>query len=204
MVGVSADARYTSLRQPPPPRSRGLPAAIHLGLDVRGSDFARACSDRRTGPRNNAPLDPALPVSNLRTQRGRSDCRCSASGCSPSSRPCSAASLLLAMIGLCGLLAYSVTRKDTTGIADGAWRRSPQDDGCLKQSLVLVVTGLAMGIPPQSAAAFRLVPPLQHQSYVAAGAHRGGGDHARRLVDGGLRARRIARRGWTDGDVAQW
>ena len=57
--------------------------------------------------------------------------------------------LLLAMIGLYGLLAYTVTRRTPElglRMALGADRRSVRWRG-LKQSLVLVVTGLAVGIP---------------------------------------------------------
>jgi ABC-type antimicrobial peptide transport system permease subunit len=95
-------------------------------------------------------LDPALPVSNLRTQQEQ--IRLSLQRERLFARLATllgGVTLLLAMIGLYGVLAYSVTRRTPElglRMALGADRRSVRWM-VLKQSLVLVVTGLAVGIP---------------------------------------------------------
>ena len=151
LVGVSADARYTSLRQRAPP-------TFYVSYRQRstwGSTFVVRTSLEPTAIAGQVratirELDPALPVSNLRTQQEQ--IRLSLQRERLFARLATllgGVTLLLAMIGLYGLLAYSVTRRTPElglRMALGADRRSVRWM-VLKQSLVLVVTGLAVGIP---------------------------------------------------------
>ena len=151
LVGVSADARYTSLRQQAPP-------TFYVSYRQRstwGSTFVVRTSLEPTAIAGQVratmrELDPALPVSNLRTQQEQ--IRLSLQRERLFARLATllgGVTLLLAMIGLYGLLAYTVTRRTPElglRMALGADRRSVRWM-VLKQSLVLVVTGLAVGIP---------------------------------------------------------
>jgi len=151
IVGVSADARYTSLRQ-------GAPPTFYVSYRQRatwGSTFVV-----RTAGDPNAiagqvrevvrALDPALPVSNLRTQREQIQLSLRRERLfAQLATLLGAATLLLAAIGLYGLLAYAVTRRvPELGLrmALGAGRGRVKWM-VLKQSLVLVTAGLAIGVP---------------------------------------------------------
>jgi predicted permease len=151
LVGVSADARYTSLRQPAPPtfyvsyRQRSTWSSTFV---IRTSLEPTAIAGQvRATIRE---LDPALPVSNLRTQREQIQLSFQRERLfAQLATLFGGVTLLLAMIGLYGLLAYSVTRRTPElglRMALGADRGSVRWM-VLKQSLVLVVTGLAVGIP---------------------------------------------------------
>ena len=151
VVGVSADARYTSLRQPPPPtfyvsyRQRSTWGSTFV---VRTSLEPAAIAEQVRATMRQ--LDPALPVSNLRTQREQIRLSLQRERLfAQLATLLGGVTLLLAMIGLYGLLAYSVTQRTPElglRMALGADRGSVRTM-VLKQSLVLVVTGLAMGIP---------------------------------------------------------
>jgi ABC-type antimicrobial peptide transport system permease subunit len=95
-------------------------------------------------------IDPELPISNLRTQREQIDLSLRRERLfARLATLLGGVALLLAMIGLYGLLAYSVTRRTPElglRMALGA------DAGTvrwmvMRQSLVLVGAGLAIGVP---------------------------------------------------------
>ena len=151
IVGVSADAKYTSLRQAAPPtlyvsyRQRSTWGATFV---VRTSLESMAIAEQ---VRNTiAALDPTLPISNLRTQREQIDLSLRRERLfAQLATALGGATLLLATIGLYGLLAYSVTRRTPElglRMALGADRAAVRWM-VLEQSLILVGTGLAIGIP---------------------------------------------------------
>ena len=151
IVGVSADARYTSLRRPAPPTfyvSYRQRATWGSNFVVRTSLEPTAIAAQvRAAMRE---LDPALPVSNLRTQQEQIRLSLQRERLfAQLATLLGSVTLLLAMIGLYGLLAYAVTRRTPElglRIALGADRRSLRRM-VLKQSLVLVAAGLVIGIP---------------------------------------------------------
>ena len=155
VVGVSADARYTSLRRPAPP-------TFYVSYRQRstwGSTFVVRTSLEPTTIAGQVratmrKLNPSLPVSNLRTQREQIRLSLQRERLfAPAWTLLGGVALLLAMIGLYGLLAYSVTRRTPElglRMALGADRSSVRWM-VLKQSLVLVATGLLIGIPGRSA-----------------------------------------------------
>ncbi len=95
-------------------------------------------------------LDPELPISNLRTQREQINLSLQRERLfAQLATLLGGVALLLATIGLYGLLAYSVTRRTPElglRMALGADRGTVRWM-VLKQSLVLVGTGLAIGVP---------------------------------------------------------
>ena len=151
VVGVGADAKYTSLRRPAPP-------TFYMSYRQRstwGSTFVVRTSLEPTAVAEQVratmrELDPALPVSNLRTQREQIRLSLQRERLfAQLATLLGGVTLLLAMIGLYGLLAYSVAQRTPElglRMALGADRGSVRTM-VLKQSLVLVVTGLALGAP---------------------------------------------------------
>ena len=151
IVGVSADAKYTSLRRPAPPtfyvsyRQRATGSAAFV---VRsGLDPAALAEQVRETIR---AIDPALPVSNLRTQREQNALSLGRERLfAQLATVLGGVTLLLATIGLYGLLSYGVTRRmPELGLrmalgADRAMVRWM----VVRQSLALVGTGLAIGVP---------------------------------------------------------
>lgn len=151
VVGVSADARYTSIRRDPPP-------TVYLNYrqqDAGSATFAlRAAADPlamvETVRETMRHLDPSLPLYDVGTQadqvlrslrRERLFARLATL--------LGSVTLLLAGIGLYGLLAYAVTRRTPeigVRMALGAERATVRWM-ILRQSLVLVVAGLALGVP---------------------------------------------------------
>ena len=151
IIGVAANARYTSLRRDPPPTAYfpyQQSAIGRLTFSVRSAidPLAIASSVRETMRR----IDNTLPMFNLRTQedqiaRSLAQERLFAN----LSLLLGAVTLALSGIGLDGLLAYTVTRRTPeigVRIALGAERRQVRWL-VMRQSLVLVGVGLALGIP---------------------------------------------------------
>ena len=151
IVGVSADAKYTSLRRPAPP-------TLYVSYRQRatfGSTFVVRTSLEPTAIAEQVretirALDPELPISNLRTQREQIDLSLQRERLfAQLATLLGGVALLLATIGLYGLLAYSVTRRTPElglRMALGADRGTVRWM-VLKQSLILVGTGLALGVP---------------------------------------------------------
>jgi predicted permease len=151
IVGVTADARYTSMRHDAPAtvylpyRQEPLTAAT-FAVRVEGDPAAAAPAVREAMRQ----LDPALPLAALRTQDDQIRSSLSQERLfARLSTLLGAVTLLLAAIGLYGLLAYAVTsRTPEIGVrmALGAARSSVRWM-ILKQSLALVIAGLALGVP---------------------------------------------------------
>jgi predicted permease len=151
IVGVSADAKYMSLRGPSPPtfylsyRQRptfGSTFVIRTALEPAAiAELVRATI---------RALDPELPISNLRTQREQIDLSLRRERLfAQLATLLGGVAVLLAMIGLYGLLAYSVTRRTPElglRMALGADRGTVRWM-VLKQSLILVGVGLVIGVP---------------------------------------------------------
>jgi predicted permease len=151
IVGVSADAKYTSMRRPAPPtfymsyRQRATWGSTFV---VRTELEPAAIVDQvRAALRE---VDPSLPLSNLRTQREQIRMSLQRERLfAQLATLLGGATLLLAMIGLYGLLAYSVTRRTPElglRMALGAGRGTVKWM-VLEQSLVLVGAGLVIGVP---------------------------------------------------------
>jgi predicted permease len=151
IVGVAADAHYTSIQ-------RGVVPTAYLPMPQ--ARFSRMTFAVRTAldPLSLAPtiretlrgLDNSLPIFDLRTQqeqirRSLAQERLFAN----LAVLLGLVTLTLSGIGLYGLLAYAVTRRTAeigVRIALGA-ERAQVRWMMLRQSLVLVVVGLALGIP---------------------------------------------------------
>ncbi len=151
IVGVSTDAKYNSLRLPAPPtfyvsyRQRPTSGSMFV---VRTAVGPSAIAEQvRAAIRG---IDPELPISNLRTQREQIDLSLRRERLfAQLATLLGGVAVLLAMIGLYGLLAYSVTRRTPElglRMALGADRGTVRWM-VLKQSLVLVGAGLALGVP---------------------------------------------------------
>ena len=151
IVGVAADARYTSMRAGPPPTAylsyRQQPLSS-VTLEVRTAGDAKAMAPAiREAMRG---VDAALPLVDLRTQ----DDQILASLTEERlfarlATLLGAVTLLLSGIGVYGLLAYAVTRRTQeigVRMALGAERGSVRWM-ILRQSLVLAGIGLVVGIP---------------------------------------------------------
>ena len=151
IVGVSVDAKYTSLRRPAPPTfyvSYRQRATWGSNFVVRTALEPSVIADQvREAMR---AIDPALPVSNLRTQREQIQLSLQRERLfARLATLLGGVTIVLVMIGLYGLLAYSVARRTPElglRMALGADRRTVRWM-VLKQSLLLTAAGLAIGIP---------------------------------------------------------
>jgi predicted permease len=151
IIGVAADAHYTSLQSDPPPTAY-LPLQqssvnrVTFAIRTAGDPLTFAGAARQTL----RGIDDALPIFDVRTQhqqilksltRERLFANLAAL--------LGIVALVLCGIGLYGLLAYAVTRRTPeigVRIALGAERRQVRWM-ILRQSLLLVAGGLALGIP---------------------------------------------------------
>ena len=151
VVGVAADARYTSMRRDPPPtaylsyRQQPMPSAT---FEVRTSGDAKALAPTvREAMRE---VDATLPLVNLRTQDDQIiESLTEEHLFARLATLLGAVTLLLSGIGVYGLLAYSVARRTQeigVRMALGA-ERSAVGWMVLKQSLVLAGAGMALGLP---------------------------------------------------------
>ena len=151
VIGVCADAKYTSIRRPMPPTVyltyRQRPAEeVTFELKTAGPPAGVIAAVREAI----REIDPAVPLDGFRTQEEQ--ILGSLRGERLFARLATllgAVTLLLSGIGLYGLLAYAVTRRTQeigVRMALGAERASVRWL-IVKQSLVLVGLGLALGIP---------------------------------------------------------
>jgi predicted permease len=151
IVGVAADARYTSMRADPPPTAylsyRQQPVSAFT-LEVRTEGDAKAMAPTiREAMRE---VDAALPLVDLRTQDDQILASLTEERLFAGlATLLGAVTLLLSGIGVYGLLAYAVTRRTQeigVRMALGAARGSVRWM-ILRQSLVLAGIGLGLGIP---------------------------------------------------------
>ena len=151
VVGVSADAKYTSMRRDPPPTFyvpylQGEMNRVTFELRTAGEPTALVSQVRGAI----SALDSALPVFDIRTQEEQilqslEQERLFAK----LALLLGSVTLALSGIGLYGLLAYAVTRRTPeigVRMALGA-ERGQVRWMILRQSLVLVGVGLLLGIP---------------------------------------------------------
>ena len=163
IVGVLRDAKYNSLRDPAPPtmyvpymQSRGGSASFEVR--TAGDPAAVIAAIRDVVKR----VDPNLPVLNVSTQAEQIDRRLQQERLFAQAYTLfGAVALLLASIGLFGLMSYSVSRR--TGeigirMALGA-QRGDVLGLVMRESLWLVVIGVAVGLAIALAAG-RLVQTL--------------------------------------------
>jgi predicted permease len=154
IVGVAADAKYNTPRETPQ-RMIYLSALQLTG----GNAYARWLQVKTTGDPSQATgmvraalaeLEPNLPIWNMRTVGEQIDTFTeNEQMISDLSSLFSALTLLLAGIGLYGVMSYSVVRRTNEigiRIALGA-RRGNVQWMVLRESLVLLAIGLAVGIP---------------------------------------------------------
>lgn len=151
VIGIVADARYTSLRADPPPtayfpyQQEGL-RQVTFHVRTAGDPVLMTNAIRETLRQ----IDNALPLFAVRTQeeqirRSLTQERLFAG----LSALLGAVTLILSAIGLYGLLAYAVARRTPeigVRVALGAQRHEVRWL-ILRQSLVLVATGLLVGVP---------------------------------------------------------
>jgi predicted permease len=163
IVGVAADAHYTSLRAAAPPTAyfpyqQAATGRVTFAVRTAGDPLAMAGSVREAV----RIVDPTLPLFHVRTQadqirRSIAQERLFAN----LALLLGAVTLALSGVGLYGLLAYTVSRRTPeigVRIALGAERRQVRWM-ILRQSLVLVTLGLLVGIPA-AAASTRLLESL--------------------------------------------
>lgn len=157
IVGVAKDARYSNLREPAPPTV--YLSYVQIGAGPMTFELRTALDPRSlVGAVRQVvqSVDRNLPISDVKTQAQQADeslyqerliARLAGFF--------SALALLLACVGLYGVMAYSVARRRreiAIRVALGA--RRPDILGMiLRQTLRLVLTGLAIGIPAALAAA---------------------------------------------------
>jgi predicted permease len=151
VVGVSADARYNSIRRPAPPTVyltyRQRPAEeVTFELKTSGNPAGLVPAVREAM----RDMDPNVPLTNFRTQEEQilSSLRTERLFARLATL-LGAVTLVLSGVGLYGLLAYAVTRRTQeigVRMALGAERSSVRWM-IVKQSLVLVGLGLLLGIP---------------------------------------------------------
>jgi len=151
IVGVARDAHYTSLRTPPPPTAY-LPyqqagsGRTSFAVKTGGHPLALAETVRETMRR----LDASLPLFGVITQEGQIRRSLAQERLFANlALLLGGVTLALCGIGLYGLLAYAVTRRTPeigVRIALGAERRQVRWM-ILRQSMVLVVAGLVVGVP---------------------------------------------------------
>ena len=163
VVGVSADARYTSIRRDPPPT---------FYVPYQQGPINRVTFEVRTNTEPTAvvpqvrdtlrQLDLTLPIFDIRTQQEQILLSLEQERLfAQLAILLGSVTLALSGIGLYGLLAYAVTRRTPeigVRMALGAERREVRWM-MLRQSLTLIAIGLLVGIP-SAAASSRLVESL--------------------------------------------
>jgi predicted permease len=163
IVGLVRDVRYNSVREPAPPTMYVPYRQARLGnavFAVRAADHAAASVGAvREAVRQ---IDPNLPLMDVSTQLEQIERRFAQEKVFAQAYTLfSAIALLIASVGLFGLMSYSVARRtNEIGIrmALGAQRHDVLTM-VMRESMVLVVAGVVIGIAA-AAAARRLVDAL--------------------------------------------
>jgi predicted permease len=158
VVGVAADAKYSQIRG-------DIPSTVYIPYSQRVDNLSALSFTVRTSvaPLSIVPavrraigeIDPTVPVAEFRTQEsqinqhlGRERTFAALAGFF------AAIALILACIGLYGLLAYAVSRRTNEigiRVALGAGRREVQWL-VVRDSVLLVIAGIAAGVPAALAA----------------------------------------------------
>jgi predicted permease len=166
VVGVSADARYASVRDPVRPTmylvyQRQPPGQATLEVRTAGDPLAFAAAAREIV----REVDPNLPIFTMRTQEDQIAASLDRERLfARLATLLGTVTLLLSAIGLYALLAYAVTRRTPeigVRMALGA-ERSAVAWMILKQSLVLAASGLALGVGA-AAAGTRAIQSLLYE-----------------------------------------
>lgn len=158
IVGVAKDVKYTGIRDDTPPTvyvlaSQELRRATSMNFEIRTAVAPETITNAVR--RAISDIDSTLPVSNFRTQEQQIDDTLGKDRMFATLVTFFAAlALALACIGLYGLLAYAVSRRtNEIGIrmALGAGHGNVRWL-ILRESLFLVVIGVAIGVPASLAA----------------------------------------------------
>ncbi|MGH9163479.1 MAG: FtsX-like permease family protein [Vicinamibacteraceae bacterium] len=155
VVGVAADARFSNLRDAPPP-TLYLPYRQHPQHEMTFAIRFSGDLDGVVAPirRTIAEIDPNVPMFGIRTQEAQIDLAVGPNRLFARLVSAFAAlALLLACLGIYGTLAYSVTRRTSEiglRMALGA-RPSNIIRLVLRESLIPVVIGAALGLAGASA-----------------------------------------------------
>jgi predicted permease len=155
IIGVIKDTRYNSLREPAPPTLyRVLPetaAAISVVVRTTGDPMSMI-EAVRTAMRQ---VDPDLPLTNMTTQTDQIEARVAQERLFALAYSMfGGLALLLACIGLFGLMSYNVSRRTNEigiRIALGA-QRAGVVGMVLRESMMMVVAGVVIGIAAAIAA----------------------------------------------------
>ncbi len=151
VVGVAADARYSTLR-------RQQPAIAYLSLAQNPSPGDMTIYMRSEGVSDLAPavraamreVDPTVPIFALQTQEAQIERYLAQPRFFATlGMAIGGVTLLLACIGLYGLMSYSIARRTTelgVRLALGA-RPHALASGVMKESLALAAAGVALGVP---------------------------------------------------------
>ena len=151
VVGVAADARYSALRRKQPPIAYlsliQTPSPGDMTIYVRtaeGADVAPALTEAMR------QVDATVPIFGLRTQEEQiARYVAQERFFATLGTTLGAAALLLACIGLYGLLSYTVTRRTPELGVRLALGASPRGlaSSVIRESLVLAAIGAALGVP---------------------------------------------------------
>jgi predicted permease len=155
IVGVIKDTKYHTLREPPPPTLYQLlpQTATAINVVVRtGADPMSMIEPVRTAMRQ---VDPDLPLTNVTTQTDQIEARMAQERLFALAYSMfGGLALLLACIGLFGLMSYNVSRRTNEigiRIALGA-QRTGVIGMVLRESMVMVVIGVSIGLAAAIAA----------------------------------------------------
>jgi macrolide transport system ATP-binding/permease protein len=151
VVGVVGDAKYLNLREQPRrivyrPHAQAFQSLMTLHVRAVGDPADLVPTVRQEA----RALDPALPVFNVQTMRGRMDESLSQERLVATlAGTLSLLGTLLAVVGVYGVVNYGVTRRKrelAIRMAVGASRRQVVWS-VLNRSLLIALAGLALGIP---------------------------------------------------------
>lgn len=151
IVGVTRDAKYTDLRSPTRPTvyvpfQQDIPGQVNVAVRTVGEAMALAPAVRSAV----RELDPTLPLFDVRSQAEQVEQSMARETLfARFSTLLAVIAMILAAIGLYGTMAYGVVQRTPEiglRMALGA-RRAAVVDMVVRQALVLVAIGVAIGVP---------------------------------------------------------
>jgi predicted permease len=149
IIGVIRDTKYSSLREPAPPTMYQAMAATTRTVTVVVRTAANPANLTETVRAALRKVDPEVPITGMTTQTEQIDGRMTQERVFALAYSLfGALALLLACIGLFGLMSYSVSRRTTEiGIrmALGA-QRGTVIDMVMTESMTMVAVGLGLGL----------------------------------------------------------